>query len=152
MASNVGRQTNGDRVLLPQIKMAPLFQPIRLKRPPMSHFAKDQLNRAAAELTAAERQEKPPSRAVRTDAYGYNDCWPRYWRQKIATFIPSTFARSSTPDGEVSAYGPPPGGMAGLCLQHGQSFVSDYETAVMARTADIATMKIRFGVGFGRTD
>lgn len=38
----------------------------------MSHFAKDHLNRAAAELTAAERQEKPPSRAVRTDAYGYN--------------------------------------------------------------------------------
>jgi hypothetical protein len=49
-------------------------------------------------------------------------------RQKIATFIPSTFARSSTRDLEMSAHGPP----RVYAHNTGNPFISDYETAVMA--------------------
>jgi hypothetical protein len=49
-------------------------------------------------------------------------------RQKIATFIPSTFARSSTPDLEMSAR------TTARVYAHntGNPFINDYETAVMA--------------------
>jgi hypothetical protein len=55
-------------------------------------------------------------------------CSPLRRRQKIATFIPSTFARSSSPDLKMSATdhrGSTP-------TTRGNPFISDYETAVMA--------------------
>jgi hypothetical protein len=47
----------------------------------------------------------------------------RHWRQKIATFIPSTFARSSTPDLEKSAHGPP----RVYAHNTGNPFINHYE-------------------------